>query len=133
MRKIIGIDLDGTICTESTGDDFMEFRKTAIPLPNALKALRKLQEDGWTINIYTGRNIKWNEFTKNWLHKYDVPFDTLTCGKPPCDLYIARNNIKFENNWNEILCEISEKEAMLLSEKEKKETDTHPENNQECC
>ncbi len=118
-KKIIGIDLDGTICTESINDDFMEFRKTAIPLPEAIESLKKLKKDGWFIIIYTGRNSTWNDFTKEWLNKYNVPYDILVCAKPVCDIYLAENNIKFDNNWKEILCEISKKESMLLCEKEK--------------
>ena len=119
MRKVIGIDLDGTICTESLGDDFMEFRKTAVPLPNALKALKNLKKNGWEITIYTGRNKGWIQFTEEWLKKYEIPYDHLVCGKPTCDLYVSGNGIKFENNWDEVLHEISEKEAILLCEKEK--------------
>ena len=99
----IGIDLDGTICAESKGEDFLQVRLDAIPLPGAKEALDKLRNKGYYIVIYTGRNISWHEKTEQWLCKNKIYFDKLICEKLPLNLYIGNEAIHFDGNWKKTM------------------------------
>lgn len=106
MKKIIGIDLDGTICTEHNPrgkiEDIYEKRKNAVLIDGALESLKKFKENGYYIIIYTGRNKTWYKNTEEWLINNNVPFDELICGKPVFDAYIGNEAYRFNNDWDNL-------------------------------
>lgn len=86
----IVMDLDGTLTVEQSGVRYGDL------LPNlpVVERLRQYREDGFTIAIYTARNMrthaksigKINAFTLpdiiEWLKQHDIPFDEIHVGKP---------------------------------------------------
>ena len=90
MQKLI-VDIDNTLC-KTTNSDY-ENSKPIIPV---IDKLREYKELGFTIVLFSSRNMR--TFESNigkinihtvpklikWLHKFDVPFDELLIGKPWC-------------------------------------------------
>lgn len=91
MEKKIIVDLDGTISIDS-GKGYSE----AIPNVALIQKLRNYRDNGFSITVYTARNMrtfngnvgKINVHTlpviMDWLNKHDVPFDEVLVGKPWC-------------------------------------------------
>ena len=85
----IVIDLDQTICFSESGD-YMN----ALPNNEVIAKLREMKNLGFSIVIYTARNMR--TFAGNlgkinvhtlptiikWLDKYNVPYDEIMVGKP---------------------------------------------------
>ena len=85
----IVIDLDQTICYSESGD-YMN----ALPNNEVIAKLREMKNLGFSIVIYTARNMR--TFAGNlgkinvhtlptiikWLDKYNVPYDEIMVGKP---------------------------------------------------
>ena len=90
MDSII-FDIDGTICPIKKQDEKYE---DLIPYESMVNKLRKLKSKGFKIILFTSRNMrtfnndiaKINEYTKpvlkEWLSKWDIPYDELVIGKP---------------------------------------------------
>jgi len=91
---VVGIDLDGTLCTEERTFD----RPLAEPLPGAVVGVRELFDLGHTIVIWTARG--WEQFrvTKKWLETHEIPFHALLMGKPIMDFWIDDRAVSF-NGW----------------------------------
>ena len=85
----IVIDLDQTICFSESGDYI-----NALPNNEVIAKLREMKNLGFSIVIYTARNMrtyagnlgKINVHTLptiiKWLDKYNVPYDEIILGKP---------------------------------------------------
>tara|TARA_B100000674_G_C37976642_1_gene979712 strand:+ start:6088 stop:6471 length:384 start_codon:yes stop_codon:yes gene_type:complete len=85
----IVIDLDQTICFSESGDYI-----NALPNNEVIAKLREMKNLGFSIVIYTARNMR--TFAGNlgkinvhtlptiikWLDKYNVPYDEIMVGKP---------------------------------------------------
>lgn len=92
MTKKIVIDLDKTICTKVEGLGY----ESALPRNEVLAKMHQYREIGFTICIFTARNMKTfdgnigkiNAFTLpviiEWLDKHNVPYDEIIVGKPWC-------------------------------------------------
>jgi len=89
-------DVDGTICTNKTGDESYE---DVVPLPGAIESLQALKDQGHYIILQTARHMKTyagNEgqilaqfgYFYKWLEKWNVPYDEIYIGKPHADLFI---------------------------------------------
>ena len=89
MATIV-IDLDGTLTVEQAGTPYAELS------PNwpVVAKLREYKAQGFTIAIYTARNMRThaksigriNAVTLpaivDWLNQHDIPFDEIHVGKP---------------------------------------------------
>ncbi|WP_028113270.1 HAD hydrolase family protein [Ferrimonas kyonanensis] len=90
MKKLV-VDLDGTLTLADTKD-----YNNVSPRLDAIEKLREYKSLGFTITIFTARNMrtydenlgKINIFTLpiiiSWLDKHDVPYDEVIVGKPWC-------------------------------------------------
>ncbi len=90
MKRLI-VDLDGTL-TQSNNSNYSE----VMPRDDVVEQLRKYNEDGFVITIFTARNMrtfdgnvgKINIHTlpiiQDWLNKHNIPYDEILVGKPWC-------------------------------------------------
>jgi hypothetical protein len=109
MRKIICVDLDGTILTWYVGK--WDGNKYGKPVPGAKEFLKRLIDDGWWVIIYTcrGERNKVSETLLSYgiekgLHYSDINRrkDVLKGtykGKIGADVYLDDRAICFEGNW----------------------------------
>ena len=91
MKKII-IDLDNTLTKDDSLSSYKD-KKPKIEVVNKLKSYKSL---GFTITIFSARNMKTFEGNIGiinvktlpeiieWLEKNDIPFDQVLVGKPWC-------------------------------------------------
>jgi len=89
-NKSIVVDVDKTIFVKNVNDDYGHVK----PVNKMVSYLKKMQDEGFYIVLFTSRNM--NSFNNNlgWinkhtvpvlvdtLHRFDVPFDELFMGKP---------------------------------------------------
>ena len=94
--EVIIIDIDGTICTVES-----DYSKCQV-LPGAIAAIRKMQESGYRVFLYTGRHLNQFGITTKWLAENGVPYDHLVFGKPPAKYYIDDRAIQF-TSWDDAL------------------------------
>ena len=92
MKKIIIIDLDNTLTKDDSLSSYKD-KKPNIEVVNKLKSYKSL---GFTITIFSARNMKTFEGNIGiinvktlpeiieWLEKNDIPFDEVLVGKPWC-------------------------------------------------
>ncbi len=85
------VDLDGTICPIKRRE---ESYSDLVPYRDMVEKLREYKNDGFTIVIYTSRNMKTFEgnlgkinvhtarMTMDWLDKWEIPYDEILFGKP---------------------------------------------------
>ncbi|MCD9479738.1 HAD hydrolase family protein [Photobacterium phosphoreum] len=90
MKKLV-IDLDGTLTTTNTAD-----YRLVSPNMDVIKKLREYQQQGFSITIFTARNMRTYEgnigkinihtlpIIVEWLEKHSVPYDEIIVGKPWC-------------------------------------------------
>ncbi|EIO3937740.1 capsular biosynthesis protein [Vibrio vulnificus] len=90
MKKLV-MDLDGTLTMANTSD-----YRNVLPRKNVVKKLKEYKEMGYSITIFTARNMrtyegnlgKINIYTlpiiTEWLDRYDIPYDEIIVGKPWC-------------------------------------------------
>ena len=91
MRRLV-IDLDGTLTHEYPASAYPDKQ----PNREVVDQLRRYRDDGFTIVIYSARNMrthensvgKINAFTLpiiiDWLKRHDIPYDEIHVGKPWC-------------------------------------------------
>ncbi|RAN76612.1 HAD hydrolase family protein [Bacillus sp. SRB_331] len=109
MRYII--DLDGTICDlKEPNQSYSEVK----PKKNVKEALQEIVDRGDTVIIFTARHMKTCEnnvelveerigkITRDWLNRYEIPYDQLIFGKPYGDIYIDDLAYKFKG-WDEFI------------------------------
>jgi capsule biosynthesis phosphatase len=90
--KII-IDLDDTITIDTSDRDYSNKHVNK----DVVAALRQAKRQGYSVHIFTARNIRTYEndleaihkhtkpIAEEWLRRNDVPYDELTFGKPWCE------------------------------------------------
>ena len=86
MRKIIGIDLDDTLCVGQhwrVGKDVLD----AKPIKEMIKKVNELYITNFII-IYTARQNYLISDTLEWLNKNDVRFHAISNRKIPLDYLI---------------------------------------------
>ncbi len=93
-RKVLSIDFDYTIHLPGPGYSF------GTPIHGSLFALRRLEELGYTIVIFTART----DFgpVREWLKKFGFRDYLVTNKKIPSEVYIDDRAIHF-SNWKQIL------------------------------
>lgn len=81
---VIGIDLDGVICTEER-----TFEKPLAQLnPGAYEFFKEAKAMGHTLVIWTARGWEQYKVTEHWLNVQGIEFDQLIMGKPIFDVFI---------------------------------------------
>lgn len=119
------MDLDGTITRSAVGE-YSEH----LPDLEVVEQMRQYSKMGFSIAIYTARNMKTHENSIGkinaktlpviiaWLEKHNIPFDELHIGKPWCGVsgfYVDDKAIRpseFKNlNHEQILSLISKESA----------------------
>jgi hypothetical protein len=82
--------------------------------------MNELKERGYEIVIFSARTGKskpdWKEqerMVREWLIKYDIPFDMITSEKLPAEFYIDDRAVRFEGNWAATLQVIKQLESMI--------------------
>lgn len=109
-KKVIAIDVDGTLFTQVGTKGTEPPNYLGEWLPGAKDALRLLKDRGYTIRIMSGR--VWHGFA-NWQEQVDllrqrflddmVPFDSIESKPGDATLFIDDLGIPFENNWTDVL------------------------------
>lgn len=89
-RKVIVVDLDGTICEELPTFE----RYAARPLPDAKRRLEALRLAGYRILVYTARSWPEYQMTYDWLRDHEMPFDLLICGKPVAYRWVDDRSVR---------------------------------------
>ncbi len=51
--------------------------RQVVPAEGAKKTLEEIKERGFELILITARHSKYNNLTKNWLKKYNIPYDSL--------------------------------------------------------
>ena len=92
MNKTVIFDLDGTLAliddrrklsTKSNGkmnwDIFFNPNNIDLDKPNppVIKSAQLFKDAGFTIVIFSGRSKATKDATKDWLNKFNVPFDVI--------------------------------------------------------
>lgn len=85
------MDLDGTICPiKKTNEKYEDL----IPYENVVEKIREYKKEGFTILIFTARQMRTYEgnlglinahtakMTMAWLDKWEIPYDEILFGKP---------------------------------------------------
>jgi hypothetical protein len=95
---IIYVDIDGTICSQETSNNYDK----AEPYYHRIDRINKLYEDGHTIHYWTARGtrsgIDWTDVTKQQLEKWDCKHHNVTVGaKPHFDLYICDKSVNADD------------------------------------
>ena len=104
VKKIIAVDFDGTITTNTPYPITGEIRIEAINI------LKKLQKAGYILCLWTCRENKDLEEAVNLLKKYNLTFDYININpkdmkkakKINADFYIDNKNIFFDLDWYKI-------------------------------
>ena len=107
-KKTVIFDLDGTLALIdsrreiSIGDDgkmdwdtFFNPKMISLDDPNipVIKMAQILDSQGFNIVIFSGRSIKTDSATKDWLDKHNVPFNKLFM-RPPDKHFWPDNKLK---------------------------------------
>ncbi|TDK36601.1 capsular biosynthesis protein [Rhizobium deserti] len=91
MKRVV-IDLDDTITRSEPDVAYSELK----PRADVVDAIRRYREKGFSISIYTARNMRTygsnlgeiNAITLpgiiDWLQQHDIPYDEIFVGKPWC-------------------------------------------------
>lgn len=112
--KFIVVDFDGTLAEDHKFPDMGD------PMPGAVKAMKKLKDAGFEIVIFTCRLNrihgtreveKQREAIKEWLERYEVPYDRIDegeDGKPFAKFYIDNKNLEYRggNDWERLTSRI---------------------------
>ena len=94
----ICIDFDQTIAIDKENGTIEK------PEPNAKAAIDKLKADGWYIIIFSHRSTTeyGEDQIKEFLDKYDIPYDEIYTEKPNAEFFIDDRAITF-TTWDEVL------------------------------
>jgi len=116
--KRVMVDFDRTIHKYSEG--WSDGTVYDVPISGAREALNELKERGYEIVIFSARTGKskpdWKEqerMMKEWMTKYNIPFDMITSEKLPAEYYIDDRAVRFEGNWAATLQVIRQLESMI--------------------
>lgn len=95
MKKYI-VDIDGTICTDTSGSNY----DNAKPILERITHFNKLYDEGNEIHYWTARGSvsgkDWTSLTHKQLEMWGVKYTSLKLGKPAYDLWIDDKAINVE-------------------------------------
>lgn len=127
-RKIVCVDLDGTIAHYEEWQGEVHFGSV---IEGSKEALSKLKKKGWLIIIYTTRSNK--ELISNYLNENELLFDYINenpyqpenaiGGKPYADVYIDDRAIQFNGDWEKTINEIDKFKPWEMKSKVSSEND----------
>ena len=87
-RRVLVVDIDGTICTKVTGDDYT----SAMPIPSRITRVNEMKQDGWYVIYWTARGgttgEDWKQITEQQLREWGAQYNELHFAKPHYDLWI---------------------------------------------
>ena len=86
---IYAVDIDGTLCEESS--TWWEYEK-AVPIPEAINKINTLFGQNHLIILHTARFSKDREVTEQWLDKHKVRYHKLVMDKPRADVYVDNDS-----------------------------------------
>jgi uncharacterized HAD superfamily protein len=66
-----------------------------------IELAKNYKEDGFEVIILTGRPESTRKTTKEWLQKYNIPYDEIYFGKPSADYYVDDKGYRLEN-WDDL-------------------------------
>ena len=105
MKKIIYVDVDGTICNNpelpNFSDQSLDYSK-AEPLYARIDAINDLYDEGHNITYWTARGCHsgndFTELTRNQLEKWGCKYHDIQVGnKPHFDMYICDKSYNSES------------------------------------
>jgi hypothetical protein len=98
---VIYVDIDETICKSPEDRDYSR----AEPMPERIKKINKLYDEGNTIVYWTARGtgsgIDWRQTTMEQFQRWGVKCHGLMMGKPVYDLFIDDKNINSDKFFEE--------------------------------
>lgn len=99
--KWAGIDFDDTIASNSSFPDYIP----GAPLPGAVDGIKKLDEMGYKITIFTAR--PWFDYAniEAYCKYYGIPVRRIICGKPLLRFMIDDKAVAFSGDWEQSLQE----------------------------
>jgi hydroxymethylpyrimidine pyrophosphatase-like HAD family hydrolase len=100
-NKSIFVDIDGTICSITPGNDY----RRAIPYPERILEINKLYDAGHKITYWTARGQcsgkNWEILTETQLETWGAKYHNLILGqKPHFDMYICDKSVNSEDYFN---------------------------------
>ena len=111
-KKTICIDFDGVIAQYQEWEGKEKF---GAPVPGVQNALKVLKKEGFTIIIFTTREV--SDKLKEYLKENDITYDHINenpdqpkdsnAGKPIADLYVDDRSVCFRGNWKNTLEDIA--------------------------
>nr|DAM47466.1 MAG TPA: hypothetical protein [Bacteriophage sp.] len=111
-KKTICIDFDGVIAQYHEWEGKENF---GAPVPGVQSALKVLKKEGFTIIIFTTREV--SDKLKEYLKENDITYDHINenpdqpkdsnAGKPIADLYVDDRSVCFRGNWKNTLEDIA--------------------------
>lgn len=106
MSKVILVDFDGTLATY-VGDPP---KQPGTPIHGAKESLDKLKQDGWKIDIFSGRaNFPEGvDQIKAWLSEHQIPYDDILIGKPKHTLIVDDSALAFNGDWSTIYSQVQD-------------------------
>lgn len=91
-KKVVTIDLDGTLCKEEDQWPYNYIKAPAIP--EAIELVQEIYAAGHKIVIHTARPYGDYPITKKWLEVNKIPYHLIVMGKCRADLYIDNDSCK---------------------------------------
>lgn len=100
-RKLLVVDIDGTICEDTKGKNYVD----PAPLTEVIRRVNDFWTMGWHVTIFTARGMRtyegdlelieanFRKITEDWLKANRVCYDELRFGKPPADLYVEDKGV----------------------------------------
>lgn len=100
--KWLGIDFDETIASNSGFPDYTPGN----PLEGAVDAIKRLDEMGYKITIFTAR--PWVDYSniEKYCEHYGIPVRRIICGKPLFKCMIDDKNVEFKGDWNKAFLDV---------------------------
>lgn len=102
-RQTLAVDFDGVI--HSYTSDWAGYDQIPDPPTKGCAAALRLLSIEYNIAICSCRAAKPEglEAIKQYLTRYDIPYNQITAEKPVAEAYIDDRGIQFRGNWKEVI------------------------------